>query len=164
MQDLFPRKSIERRIAGGKEGQLVNFMYRIGDFLIQIKNAYRAHHKEMEYPHSNVVAGIAQILEKEGYIGKISNFQFPISNEKGSKEKKGRKMIRIELKYEGRVPALTDVKLVSRPSVHHYLDKSGLKKGGSRHGISILSTSQGIMTGREAQKKGVGGELICQIF
>ena len=141
-------------------------MYRIGDFLIQIKNAYRAHRKEMEYPHSNVVAGIAQILEKEGYVSKlkVKSEKLPVRKSQGKKVGSERKIITIELKYEGRVPALTDVKLVSKPSVHHYLDKSGLKKGANRHGISILSTSQGIMTGREAHKKGVGGELICQIY
>lgn len=133
-------------------------MYRIGDFLIQIKNAYRAHRKVMEYPHSNVVAGIAQILEKEGYIGKLK-----VKSEK-LKVGSERKIITIELKYEGRVPALTDVKLVSKPSVHYYLDKSGFIKGGSHHGISILSTSQGMMTKLAAQKKGVGGELICHIY
>ena len=151
-------------------------MYRIGDFLIQIKNAYRAHRKEMEYPHSNVVAGIAQILEKEGFIKSLKvsakggsapggkSEKLPVRKSQGKKVGSERKIITIELKYEGRVPALTDVKLVSRPSVHHYLDKSGLKKGANRHGISILSTSQGIMTGREARKKGVGGEFICQVY
>ena len=133
-------------------------MYRIGDFLIQIKNAYGAGKKEIEYPHSKVAESIGKILVKEGYI-KSSK----VKNQK-SKEGVERKGLVIELKYEGRVGAINDVKLVSKPSVHHYIAKNRLGRAVSSHGMAIISTSDGFMTNREAIKKGVGGELICQIF
>ena len=130
-------------------------MYRIGDFLIQLKNAYSAGKKTVEYPYSNVAESIGKILEKEGYIEKITT----------KKAEKGeRKFLIIELKYDGRIPAISDVKLVSKPSVHEYIAKNKLGRSVSTHGVSIISTSQGMMTNRDAIKKGVGGELICRVF
>jgi len=128
-------------------------MYRIGDFLIQIKNAYGAGKKELLYPYSKVAESIGKILSKEKYIGKIS-----------VKTEGVRKILVIELKYEGRIPAMSDVKLVSKPSVHHYVGKSRLGRSVSSNGVSIISTSAGIMTNRDAAKIGVGGELICRVF
>lgn len=133
-------------------------MYRIGDFLIQIKNAYRAGKKQIDYPYSNVAESIGKILEKEGYVGKLK-----VKSEK-SKVGSERKILEIELKYDDRMPALSDIKLVSKPSVHHYVAKNRLGRAVSAHGIAIVSTSQGLMTNRDALKKGVGGELICRIF
>jgi small subunit ribosomal protein S8 len=128
-------------------------MYTIGDFLIQVKNAYRANKKELTYKRSNAVISLAKILEKEGFVSKVTE-----------SEVEGRKMINITLKYESRVPALQDIKLISKPSVHHYSRKINLKKALGRYGVGIISTNQGLMTSKEANKKGVGGELICQIF
>ena len=128
-------------------------MYTIGDFLIKVKNAYMAGKKEVEYPYSNTVIALAKILEKEGYLSKVSQ-----------EEKEGRKQVQIKLKYENKLPAISEIKLVSRPSIHRYINKSGLKKAAARHGIAVLSTSQGMMTNKQAQKVGVGGELVCQIY
>lgn len=130
-------------------------MYRIGDFLIQIKNAYQAGKKQIVYPHSNVAESIGKILEREKYISKITS----------KKEEKGtRKSLIIDLKYDDRMPALVDVKLVSKPSVHQYIAKNKLGRSVATHGIAIVSTSSGMMTNREALKKGIGGELICRIY
>lgn len=131
-------------------------MFTIGDFLIQIKNAYMAKKKELSYPSSKVVVSIGKILEKEGYLGKIKT--------QDVKEKPGRKELVIELKYENRQPAVSDIKIISKPSVHHYVNRTHLRKYAGRYGLSILSTSKGMMTGRQAQKDGVGGELICQVY
>lgn len=131
-------------------------MYRIGDFLIQIKNAYQAGKNEISYPYSKVAESIGKILEKESYISKISTVAV-----EGMKD---RKMLKIELKYEGRIPAVSDIKLVSKPSVHHYIAKNRLLRSVSSQGTAIISTSSGMMTNKQAIKKGVGGELVCQIF
>jgi len=131
-------------------------MYTIGDFLITVKNAYRAGKKQVVYPHSKVVDGISKILVSEGLVEK--------ANIATDKTKSGRKFIEIELKYEGRMPALNNIKLLSKPSVHRYIDRSKLSSKLERQGVTILSTSSGIMTGKDAKKKGVGGELICHIF
>ncbi len=128
-------------------------MYTIGDFLIQVKNGYRANKKEIVYPRSNVVVSLAKILEKEGFVSKVSE-----------KEADGKKTLQISLKYEGRVPAISDIRLISKPSVHLYAGKLKVKKAMGRHGVGIVSTSSGMMTSADAGKKGVGGELICQIY
>lgn len=132
-------------------------MYTIGDFLIQIKNAYMANKKTVEYPYAKAVFSIAKILEKEGCVGKVK-----IKDQK-SKSGSQRKIIDLELKYENKVPAISEIKLISKPSVHHYIGKTKISKSLLRNSIGIISTSKGIMTGRQAQKEGVGGELICQI-
>ncbi|HVZ12556.1 MAG TPA: 30S ribosomal protein S8 [Patescibacteria group bacterium] len=141
-------------------------MYTIGDFLIQVKNGYQARKKQLVYPHSNVVASIAAILEKEGFVGKIKTKteKFDKAKRAGSKVTTEKKFLEIDLKYTNRMPAIVDVKIVSKPSVHHYVGRTKLKTAVSRHGMGIVSTSKGIMTSREATKTGVGGELIAQIF
>ena len=128
-------------------------MYTIGDFLIQVKNAYQANKKQMDYPFSNAVLSIGKILEAEGYVGKVA-----------AKESDGKKAISINLKYENKLPAISQVKLVSKPSVRRYINKSKLGRASEKHGIAILSTSKGMMTANRAKKDGVGGELICQIY
>ncbi len=127
-------------------------MYTIGDFLIQLKNAYMAHKKEVVLPHAKIIMSIGQILVDEGYVKKVTLI-----------EKEDRKYVQIELLYKNRRPAMRDVKLISKPSVHRYVTKNSMKRIAGNFGISVLSTSSGVMTGKEALKKGVGGELLCEI-
>lgn len=127
-------------------------MYTIGDFLIQIKNGYMASRKELMLPYSKISLSIANILTSEGYIKKAS-----------VSEIEGRKHIQVELLYKNRRPAMRGVKLVSKPSVHRYVTKNSIKRLGRNFGITVLSTSKGVMTGKEAFKEGVGGELLCEI-
>ncbi len=131
-------------------------MYTIGDFLIQLKNAYRARKKQIEYLHSNMILSVAKILEQEGYIKKLKT--------QNAKVKTGRGTIIITLLYKDKAPAISEIKLISRPSIHHYVSKSEIKRKVPSHATGIISTSFGIMTAKDAQKKGIGGELICQIY
>jgi small subunit ribosomal protein S8 len=128
-------------------------MYTVGDFLIQIKNAYFAGKKQIDYPFSKEVFSIGKVLEKEGYLGKVS--------EKGSE---GKKAISISLKYVNRLPAISEIKLVSKPSARRYINKSKLLRAAAKHGIAILTTNRGVMTNKQASKEGVGGEIVCQIY
>ena len=153
-------------------------MYTIGDFLIQIKNGYMGRKKEITTPYSKAVLSIGEILAKEGYIKKVSTRGGSASGGKsesarnasasvaGGKFKVGseRKVLVVELLYKDRSPAINGIKLVSKPSVHHYFGSKQIKKRMPKHGIGIFSTNRGIMTSRDAQKNNVGGELICQIF
>ena len=127
-------------------------MYTIGDFLIQLKNGYMAHKKEVVYPYARIVDSLGKILADEGYIKKTS----VVENE-------GRRMVSVELLYKNKRPAMKDVKLVSKPSLHRYVTKTKIKRFAGNFGISVVSTSRGVMTGKEALKQGVGGELICEI-
>ncbi|OGH16481.1 MAG: 30S ribosomal protein S8 [Candidatus Levybacteria bacterium RIFCSPHIGHO2_02_FULL_40_18] len=127
-------------------------MYTIGDFLIKLKNASRAYKKTVEYPYSNAVFSIAKILEKEGFVNKVS-----------AKDEDSRRLLKIDLKYKKNVPAISEIKLISKPSVHHYVGKNKMARV-ERNAVGIVTTNKGVMTIRDAQKQGVGGELICQIF
>lgn len=122
----------------------------VTDFLIQLKNSSRAYKKALEYPYSNAVYSIAKILEKEGFVNKVS-----VSREK--------RLLKIELKYNGNLPSISEIKLISKPSVHYYLGKNRMVRAIQKGALGIASTNKGIMTTRDAQKKGVGGQLICQI-
>lgn len=127
-------------------------MYTIGDFLIQLKNGYMAHKKEVIFPYAKIVVSLGEILSKEGYVKKSEVI-----------ESNGRKMVSVHLLYKNKRPAMKDVKLVSKPSVHKYVTKLKIKKFAGNFGISVVSTSRGVMTGRDALKQGVGGELLCEI-
>lgn len=126
--------------------------YTVGDFLIRIKNAYLAHKTSVELPYSKEVLAIGKILEKKGYIGRVL--------ESGEKVKR----IKAELVYKDRKPALSDVKIISRPSVHIYKKKTEMSSTRGGFGLTILSTSKGIMSGDQAKRAGVGGEIICEVY
>ena len=128
-------------------------MYTIGDFLIQLKNSSKAYKKAVEYPYSNVVFSIAKILEKEGFINKVS-----------AKDEGSRRLLKIELKYNKNLPSISDIKLISKPSVHYYVRKNRMARAVQKNEVGIVSTNRGVMTTRDARKQGIGGELICQIY
>lgn len=125
----------------------------IANLLIIIKNAQMAGKKIAEAHFSNVKFELAKILEKEGYLGKVER--------KGIKPKE---KIILNLKYNQGVPAIQDLRRMSKPSQRRYIqaDKIRLVKQG--YGTSVVSTSQGLMTGKEARKKRLGGEFICEIW
>ncbi|OGH19140.1 MAG: 30S ribosomal protein S8 [Candidatus Levybacteria bacterium RIFCSPHIGHO2_01_FULL_40_15b] len=152
-------------------------MYTIGDFLIQLKNSSKASKKAIEYPYSNAVFSIAKILEKEGFINKVSVSQEknPPSPRHGGatarfakassrRARQGKKLLKIELKYNKNLPSISDIKLISKPSIHYYVSKNRMARSIQKNAVGIVSTNKGIMTIRDAQKQGIGGELICQIY
>lgn len=128
-------------------------MYTIGNFLIGVKNSYMAGKKTAEFPFSKVAFSLGKIMEEEGYLKKIKET-----------EKDGKKYLVADLKYQGNRPSVSDIKLASKPSLHNYVRKNAVKKTVSNYGISIVSTSKGLMSGKKAFKEGLGGELICQIL
>lgn len=127
---------------------------QIGDFLIRIKNGYLARKRQVEVSWSKMKEGIAEILIKEGYLKK--------SEVKSQKSKV--KTIELGLKYEGKVPALTNVKRISKPGLRIYARADRIPKEKYGFGITIISTPKGLMTDKEARKKKLGGEVICQVW
>lgn len=125
----------------------------IGDMLAQIKNASLARKRMVELPHSRMKQAVAAILAKEGYIGEVSVY--------GEAPKQ---TLKILIKYDGEVPAIRDVKRVSKPGMRWYVDNRTIPTVVGGMGIAILSTSSGIMTGREAKQRGIGGEVLCTIW
>lgn len=126
----------------------------IADMLARIKNGYRATKKVVEVPWSKIKEKIAQILVKEGYL----------KNSKLKTQDSKWKILELELKYEGKRPVLTDVKRISKPGVRIYAKVDKIPKVKQGVGITILSTSGGLMTDKEARKKKLGGEVICQVW
>lgn len=128
--------------------------YPIADFIIRIKNAYLANRKVVVMPYSNMNKSIAKALIKEGFLAEVK-----------IEEVDGKKNLKALLRYENRKPILHDCVIVSKPSLRVYINTKDLQSAMRREAmVSILSTSQGILSGREAQKKGLGGELLFKVW
>lgn len=126
----------------------------IGDMLARIKNGYLARKNVVEVPYSKMKEEIAKILVKEGYLERLKS---KIQNSKF-------KVLELKLKYEGKRPAIEEVKRVSKPGVRIYAKAGEIPRVKYGLGITIVSTSKGIMTDKEAKKKNLGGEVICQVW
>lgn len=124
------------------------------DFIIRIKNASLANRKNLVMPYSNIIKEIGKVLQKEGFIEEIKEVR-----------EGNRKLLQIIIKYEKRNPVLNDISIVSKPSLRVYKTSKSIKdvekKG--KHKV-VISTSQGIMSGKDAQKKGIGGEILFEIW
>ena len=126
----------------------------VADFLTRIRNAIRARHQKLDVPASRLKAEIARILKEEGYI---SNFK--------TTEENGRAVLRVYLKYgANNEAAIRDLERVSRPGCRVYVGRDEIRRVQGGLGISILTTPRGVMTGRQARREGVGGEVLCQIW
>ena len=126
----------------------------VADFLTRIRNAIRARHQKLDVPTSKLKAEIARILKEEGYI---ANYK-PV-------EEDGHQVLRVYLKYgNNNEAAIRDLSRVSRPGCRVYIGRDEIKRVQGGLGISILTTPRGVMTGRQARREGVGGELLCEVW
>ena len=136
----------------------MNMTDPIGDMLTRIRNGVRARAPKVDVPASRLKTEIAKILKDEGYIA-----NFKPSDPKPVAQKPP--VIRIYLRYGPNLEkVITDLQRVSRPGCRIYCRKDGIPRVYGGLGINILSTSRGIMTGREAAKTGVGGEILCNVW
>jgi small subunit ribosomal protein S8 len=132
----------------------MNLTDPVGDFLTRIRNAMRARHQKLDVPASKLKAEIARILKEEGYI---ANYK--------PAEEDGMKVIRVYLKYNtNNESVIRDLKRVSRPGCRVYQGKNEIRRVQGGFGIAILTTPKGVMTGRQARREGVGGELLCEVW
>ncbi|MFZ0270665.1 MAG: 30S ribosomal protein S8 [Acidobacteriaceae bacterium] len=126
----------------------------VADFLTRIRNSIRARHQKLDVPASKLKAEIARILKEEGYI---SNFK--------TTEENGRPVLRVYLKYgANNEAAIRDLERVSRPGCRVYIGRDEIRRVQGGLGISIMTTPRGVMTGRQARREGVGGEVLCEIW
>lgn len=125
----------------------------IADLLTRIRNAYLAKHNSVELPHSRVKEAVAKILEREGYIASLE-----------AKKGKPQAKLILTLKYRGKLPMLTGIERVSKPGRRIYVRAHKVPRTLGEYGTTILSTSQGIMTDKEAKKAKVGGEVLCKVW
>jgi len=125
----------------------------VADFLTRVRNAIGARHQKVDIPASKLKLEIARILKEEGYI---SNFK--------TTEEEGRKVLRVYLKYsDGNDAAISDIKRVSRPGCRVYVGHGEIPRVMGGLGINILTTPRGVMTGKQARKERVGGEILCEV-
>lgn len=125
--------------------------------LAQLKNAQARGYAEMVLPFSQMKFNIAQVLKNKNFVSEV---------EKRKKKTKKSEFdaLAVKLKYENGVGAINDIKLVSKPSRRMYAGKRKLKSVKSGYGVSVVSTSKGIMAGDDARKAGVGGEVLFEIW
>jgi small subunit ribosomal protein S8 len=133
----------------------------IADMLTRIRNASMVKKAEVVLPMSKIKLSIGKILEREGWVERIETIKASgVKNQTDAFDQ-----IRIILKYnDDGSPAISSLKRVSKPGLRVYVGKTELPRVLSNLGIAILSTPQGLMTNKEARKKGVGGEIICEIY
>lgn len=125
----------------------------IGDMIIQIKNAGLSGRENISLPFSKIKYQIAEILKKEGYIVNFKEIEgIPF------------KKLQITLRYDKQQHVITDVKRLSKPGLRVYVNRQSIPVVVGGMGIAIISTSNGLMTGKDAKKAGIGGELLCEIW
>ncbi len=132
----------------------MNLTDPVADFLTRVRNAIGAHQQKVDVPASKLKLEIARILKEEGYI---ANFK--------ATEEEGKRLLRVYLKYgNNNDPAISSVQRVSRPGCRVYVGRNEIPRVLGGLGINILTTPRGVMTGRDARKQGVGGEILCEIW
>jgi small subunit ribosomal protein S8 len=126
----------------------------ISDMLIRIRNASMARHDRCEMPHSNLKQHIASVLKAEGFLDDVR-----------VSDGEGHKTLTVVLRYgNNKQGAIDGIRRVSSPGCRVYVRHDEIPRVRSGMGMSILSTSQGVMTDRDARSKRVGGELLCQVW
>jgi small subunit ribosomal protein S8 len=124
----------------------------IADMLARIRNASRALRPDIELPHSKLKENIARVLKEEGYIADCSV------------EGSSPPVLRLKLKFQGRKGVIAGLRRVSRPGLRRYVGSQDVPRVLAGLGTAILSTPRGIMTGTQARRQNVGGELICYVW
>lgn len=124
----------------------------ISDFLTRIRNAGQVQHAEVVMPHSKMKESIANILKQEGYISSVTVDGTVL------------KQLKLGLKYQGRRNVIAGLKQVSTPGLRRYVSSTEIPRVLGGMGIAILSTPKGLLTGIQARKQNVGGELVCYIW
>ena len=128
----------------------------IADMLTRLRNANQAYHDEVSMPYSKLKAGVAEILKQEGYIT-----SFEVEDREGTVGK----VLTITLKYgRNRERSIAGVRRISKPGLRVYAKHTGLPKVLGGLGVAIISTSQGLLTDRQAGQKGVGGEVLAYVW
>lgn len=148
------------RVLSGNGKQRINPRYNkifmvdpISDMLNRIKNAQSVKKETVEVPFSKICFEIGKILERTGFLSKVE-----------LKSKRTRRPIELTLKYEEDTAKVTGVKRISKPGKRLYVSVSQLGKASRKKGITIVSTSKGLMTAGEARAQGLGGEVLCEVW
>jgi small subunit ribosomal protein S8 len=132
----------------------MNMTDPIADMLTRIRNANQALKPEVEIPYSRLKAELAGILKREGYI---QDFH-------AQRLETGRQVLKVQLRITGRERSIVGIRRISRPGLRKYVGTREIPRVLGGMGIAVLSTSRGLMTGSEAKKANIGGELLAQVW
>ena len=124
----------------------------ISDMLTRIRNAGRALLPTVAMPHSRMKESLANILKQEGYVAEVTV-------EAGMPRK-----LTLKLKYNGKKSVIEGLRRISKPGLRHYVGATKIPRVLSGMGVSVISTPEGVMTGMQAKKKNLGGELLCYVW
>ncbi|SRR5215203_3508729 len=124
----------------------------ISDMLTRIRNANRALLPAVDVPHSRMKESIAGILKREGYI-----VDFAVDG-------KIARTLKVKLKYQGKKSVIEGMRRISTPGLRRYVGATDIPRVRGGLGVAVVSTSEGVMTGNQARKKNIGGELLCYIW
>ncbi len=125
----------------------------IADMLTRLRNASRAGHPSVTFPGSRLKVAILDILKVEGFIAEYA-----------VKKANNKSDIEVRLKYANKQPVIRQIQRVSRPGRRYYMKAQEMRPVRNNIGIAIVSTSQGVMTGRKARKLNIGGEILCRVW
>ena len=120
--------------------------------LTRIRNAGMALLPAVEMPHSRMKESLANILKKEGYVADVAI------------DGKTIKKLKIQLKYQGKKSVIEGLRRISKPGLRHYVGATEIPRVLGGMGVSVISTPEGVMTGTQARKKNLGGELLCYVW
>lgn len=155
---MFSRSRLKWRDTRRKESELVIYMVNnpVGDFVTRIKNAAAANRVEVFVPYSKTKEQVAKVLVAEGYLSDVRH------------DVRAR-LLKVKLTYKrksaaGKIPAITGAKNISKPGVRIYAGAKAIPLVPGGIGITIISTSSGIMSNRVAKKKGLGGEILAKVW
>jgi small subunit ribosomal protein S8 len=124
----------------------------ISDLLTRIRNASRALLPVVEMPHSRMKESLVSILKREGYVADYSVEGAPL------------KSLKVKLKYQGKKSVIEGLRRVSSPGLRRYVGATEIPRVRGGLGVAVLSTSEGLMSGNQARKKNLGGELVCFVW
>jgi small subunit ribosomal protein S8 len=124
----------------------------IADLLARIRNASRAVLPTVEMPHSKMKESLARLLLKEGYVSDVAV--------EGDKIKR----LKLTLKYSGRRGVIEGMRRVSRPGLRSYVGSGEIPRVRGGLGVAVISTSEGVMSGQDARRKNLGGEVVCYVW
>jgi small subunit ribosomal protein S8 len=132
----------------------------IADMLTRLRNANQAYHDAVSMPYSKLKAGVAEILQQEGYIT-----SWKVEEPAEDSGQTVGKVLELTLKYgQNRERSIAGIRRISKPGLRVYAKHTGLPKVLGGLGVAIISTSQGLLTDRQANKKGVGGEVLAYVW
>jgi len=124
----------------------------ISDMLTRIRNSSRALLPTVDMPHSRMKESIAAILKREGYISDYAVEGKPL------------RTLKLTLKYQGKKPVIEGLRRVSTPGLRRYVGSTEIPRVRGGLGVAVVSTSEGVMSGNQARKRNLGGELLCNIW